>query len=186
MVVTYCRPGELFQSMREDLIRPMQNTKLRRHDRPEKSDLPLDHQSGCSPGGGPSLRYEDFTKESRRATRALGLYCSVSVPPFWSVAGQSGTTPHNVGHQKKTAKVEIRQQHCPLRKIWKIGADSVRSHQKPTHRLSSRGAHLWETPSRGRFTTLADGGRLFLNLFSNDRVSRAAQKLGERVAVWMW
>ena len=60
--------------------RAEQNTELRRHDRLEKSNLSLDHQSGCSPGGRPSLR-EDFrvpirrlhTKEFRRATRALGL-----------------------------------------------------------------------------------------------------------------
>ena len=32
--------------------------------------------------------------------------------------------------------------------------------------------------------TLSDGGRLFLNLFSNDRVGRAAQRLGVRAAFW--
>ena len=74
--------------------------------------------------------------------------------------------------------MEIRQQYCPTRKIWKIDAYSVRSQQKPTHllrshRLSSRGE---------RFTTLSDDDRLFLNLFSNDRVDRAVQRLGVRAA----
>ena len=46
------------------------------------------------------------------------------------------------------------------------------------------GAYLWETTSRGRFATLSDGGRLFLNLFSNDCVGRAAQRLGVRAAFW--
>ena len=32
--------------------------------------------------------------------------------------------------------------------------------------------------------TLSDSGRLFLNLFSNDRVGRAAQRLGVRAAFW--
>ena len=59
------------------------------------------------------------------------------------------------------------------------GTERLRS-----HRLSSRGAYLWETPNRGRFATLSDGGRLFLNLFSNDRVGRAAQRLGVRAAFW--
>ena len=47
-----------------------------------------------------------------------------------------------------------------------------------SHRLSSRGAYLRETPNRGRFTTPSDGGGLFLNLFPNNRVGRAAQRLG--------
>ena len=155
-VVTYCRPGELLQSMREHLTRLMhgkrlvtppphrskrrdkQNTELRRHDRLEKPNLSLDHQSGCSPGGQPSLRedlrvpirrFHQGVPESNTNTGTEG-HCSASVPPFWSVAGQSGTTPHNAGDQK-TEKVEIRQQHCQVRKIWKIGANSVRSQQKP-------------------------------------------------------
>ena len=53
-----------------------------------------------------------------------------------------------------------------------------------SHRLSSRGAYLWETPNRGRFTILPDGGHLFLILFSNNRVGRAAQRLGVRAAFW--
>ena len=110
------------------------------------------------------------------------------MPPFWGVTVHSGTTPHHGGDQK-TEKVEVRQQHCSVRKIWKTGADPVRSQQKSTnllrsHRLSSRGKNLWETPSRGRFAALFDGGRLFLNLFSNDHVGRAAQRLGVRAAFW--
>ena len=90
---------------------------------------------------------------------------------------------------KKTVNVEVRQLHCTTRKIWKIGTDPVRSQQELTkllqsHRLSSRAAYLFETPSRGRFTSLSDGGRLFLNLFSNERVGRAAQRLGVRAAFW--
>ena len=68
MIVMYCRPGELLQFEREDLIKPMhggasdsppppraaeraeQNAKLRRHHRLEQQILPLDHQSGSSPG----------------------------------------------------------------------------------------------------------------------------------------
>ena len=45
--------------------RAEQNAKLRRHERPEKSDVPLDHQRGCSPGGRPSLR-EDLRVPIRR------------------------------------------------------------------------------------------------------------------------
>ena len=90
---------------------------------------------------------------------------------------------------KKKGKVEVREQQCPVRKIWKTGAGPVRSQQKSTnllrsHRLSSRGAYLWETPSRGRFAALSDGGRLFLNLFSNERVGCATQKFGVRAAFW--
>ena len=90
---------------------------------------------------------------------------------------------------KKTGKDEVRQQHCTIRNIWKTGTDPVRYEQESTkllqrHRLSSRGAYLLETPSRGRFTTLSDGGRLFLNLFSNERVGRAAQRLGVRAEFW--
>ena len=176
--------------------RAEQNTELRRHDRLEKSNLSLDHKSGCSPGGRPSLR-EDLrvpiqrlhqrVSKSNTCTWAEG-HCSVTVPPFWGVTGQSGTTPHHAGGQK-TEKVEVRQQHCPIRKIWKTGTDPVRSQQKSTnllrsHRLSCRGAYLWETQSRGRFSTLSDSGRLFLNLSSNDRVGRAAQRLGVRAAFW--
>ena len=110
------------------------------------------------------------------------------MPPFQSVTGQSRTTPHHAKDQK-TVKVEVRQQHCPVRKIWKTAADPVRYQQKSTnlvrsHRLSSRGAYLRETPSRGRFADRSDGGRLFLNLFSNDRVGRAAPRLGVRAAFW--
>ena len=39
------------------------------------------------------------------------------------------------------------------------------------HGLSSRGAYLWETPNRGRFTTLSDGGRLFLIFLEYSRGS---------------
>ena len=211
MIVTCCRPGELLQSMREDLIRPMHgeasDKSLLLHpvqrsvpsktqsyddnDRPEKkTNLPLDHQSGCSPGGRPSLR-EDLRVPIRRFHQGVSKgntntgterYRSVSVTPFWSVAGQSGTTPHNAGDQRRR-KVGIGHKYCPVRKIWKTGTDPVRSHQKSTHllrshRLSSRGGYLWETPSRGRFTTLS------WTFFSNHRVGRAAHRLGVRTAFW--
>ena len=88
--------------------RAEQNTKLRRHDRPKRPNLPLDHQSGCSLGGRPSLReylrvpirrFHERISESNTNTGTEG-YRSVSVPQFWSVAGQSGTTPNNAGDQK--------------------------------------------------------------------------------------
>ena len=75
--------------------------------------------------------------------------------------------------------MEDGQQHCAVREIGETGSNPFRSEQQSakllrSHRLSSRGAYLWQTPSRGRFTTLSDGGRLFLHLFSNDRLGRAA------------
>ena len=84
--------------------------------------------------------------------------------------------------------MEDGQQHCAARGIGETGTNSVRLEQKSnkilrSHRLSSRGAYLWQTPSGGRFTALSDGGRLFLNL-SNDRVGRAAQRLGVRASFW--
>ena len=178
--------------------RAEQNTELRRHDRLEKSNLSLDHQNGCSRGGRPSLR-EDLRVPIRRLHQGVSKsntctgaegHCSVPVPSLWGVTGQSGTTPHHAGDQKNRCKVEVRQQHCrDTKKLGQAGADPVRSQQKSTdllrsHRLSSRGVYLWETPSRGCFATLSDGGRLFLNLFSNDRVGRAAQRLGVRAAFW--
>ena len=147
MVVTYCRPGEHLQSMREDLIKPMHGvtsdwslllhpvqrsvlSKTQSYDDTIdlKNHIYLDHQSGCSPDSPPSFR-EDLRVPTRRFHQRVsgsntgtgtGKYCSVSVPPFWSVAGQSGTAPHNAGDQK-TRMVEVRQQHCPVRKIWKTG-----------------------------------------------------------------
>ena len=55
--------------------RPEQDTELRRHDRLEKSNLSLDHQSGCSLGGWPSLR-EDLRELIRR------LHLGVSTSRF--------------------------------------------------------------------------------------------------------
>ena len=124
--------------------RAEQNTELRRHDRLEKSNLSLDHQSGCSPDGQQSLR-EDLRVPIRRLHQGVSKsntctgaegHCSVPVPPFWGVTGQSGTTPHHAG-DKKMEKVEVRQQHCPIRKIWKTGADPVRSQLKSTNLLRS-------------------------------------------------
>ena len=117
----------------------------------KESNLSLDHHSGCSPGGRPSLR-EDLRVPIRRLHQGVSksntctgaeVHCSAPVPPFWGVTVHSGTPPHHGGCQK-TEKVEVRQQHCPVRKIWKTGADPVRSQQKSTnllrsHRLSSRG-----------------------------------------------
>ena len=143
--------------------RAEQNTELRRHDRLETSNLSLDHQSGCSLGGRPSLRKDLrvpmrrlHQRVSKRQHVSLGLDKAVdNVGRHWTKRDRD----------QKTEKVEVRQQHCPIRKIWKTGTDPVRSQQKSTnllrsHRLSSRGAYLWETPSRGRFATLSDGGRL--------------------------
>ena len=107
---------------------------------------------GCSLGGPPSFR-EDLRVPTRRIHQGVSEsntctgteeHCSsVPLPPFWGVTGQSGTTPHHAGDQK-TGKVEVRQPHCPVPKIWKTGAGPVRSQQKSTnllrsHRLSSRG-----------------------------------------------
>ena len=73
-----------------------------------ETSLSLDHQSGCSRGGRPSLR-EDLrvpirglhqrVSKSNTCTGAEG-HCSVPVPPFWGVTGQSGTTPRHAGDQK--------------------------------------------------------------------------------------
>ena len=172
----WCGKGLVTAPPPRSTRRAEQNRELRRHDRLKKPKSPPGSPKWLQSWRPASkrifeYRYEDFTREFRRATRALRLKDIVPYQchHFWGVTGQSGTTPHLAGDQK-TGKVEVRQQHCPLRKIWKTGADPVRSHQKSTNllrsqRLSSRGACLWETPSRGRFTTLSDGGRLFLNLF---------------------
>ena len=124
----------------------------------------------------PIRRFHQGVSESDAGTGTEG-YRSVSVPPFWSVAGQSGTTPHNAGDQKN-GEVEIRQQHCRYEKSGRLQIPSDLNKSQLTYfeatRLSSRGAYPWETPSRGRFTTMSGGGRLFLNLVSNDRVGRAA------------
>ena len=132
MVVAYCRPGELLQSMREDMIRPIhgvasdwstapprhstrcaeQNTELRRHDRLGKQVYPwITKVAAVVAAGRPSertfeYRYEDFTKEFRRANTCTGAegHCSVPVPPFWGVTGQSGTTPRHAGDQKKRGR----------------------------------------------------------------------------------
>ena len=102
----------LLQSMREDLIRPMHGVasdwSLLLHPVqrgvPSKSDLPLDHQSGCWPSlredlRVPIRRFHQQVSESNTGTGTEG-YRSVSVSPFWSVAGQCGRTPHNAGDQK--------------------------------------------------------------------------------------
>ena len=48
-------------------------------------------------------RYEDFTKRVSKSNACTGdeRHCSVPVPPFWCVTGQSGTRPHHAGDQKK-------------------------------------------------------------------------------------
>ena len=139
MVVTYCRPRELLQSMREDLIRPMYGVAsdwslllhpvqrgVRRHDRLEKPNLSLDHQKGCSPGGRPSLR-KDFRVPIRglHHRRALGLKDIVPYQCRHSGASldKAGQQPHHGGDQK-TGKLEVRQLHCTIRRIWKTGNQS--------------------------------------------------------------
>ena len=81
---------------------------------------------------------------------------------------------------RKNLRVPIRKLHQEASED-NMGTETERF---LSHSLSSRGAYLWETPSRGHFTTLSDGGRLILNLFSNNRVGRAAQSLGVRAAFW--
>ena len=106
MIVTYCRPGELLQSRREDLIRPMQGVasgwSLLLHpvqrgvlSKTQSYDDTVDLRKQIHPwitevaavlaAGRPSerifeYRYEDFTEEFRRATRALGMRDIVPYP----------------------------------------------------------------------------------------------------------
>ena len=116
-------------------------------------------------------------------------HSSVPVPPFGCVTGPSRTSPHHAGDQK-TVKAEVRQQLCTIRKsgrLAQIQSDLNKSQLAyifPSHRLSSRGGYVWETLGRGRFTAQSDGGRLFLNLFSSQRVGRVAQRLGVRAELW--
>ena len=93
---------------------------------------------------------------------------------------QSGCSPRDRQSLRKNLRVPIRKFHEEPSED-NMGTETERFR---SHRLSSRGAYLWETPSRGRFTTLSDGGRFFLNLFSKNRVGRAAQRVGVRAASW--
>ena len=94
---------------------------------------------------------------------------------------QSGCSPRDRQSLRKNLREPIRKLHQEALED-NVGTEIERFR---SHRLSFRGAYLWETPSRGRFTTLSDGGRLFLNLFSNNRLGRAAQRLGVRAAFWI-
>ena len=107
MVVTYCRPGELLDSeptgpmhgVASDWTllcppcstrRAEQNSEPRRHNRPAKPNLSLDHQSGCSPWRPASLR-KDFRAPTRGLYQRVSKsntctgpkrHCSVPVPPL--------------------------------------------------------------------------------------------------------
>ena len=107
--------------------RAEQNTELRRHSRFEKTNLSLDHRSGCSAGGWPALR-EDFRVPIRglhrrvsKSNTCLGneRHCSVPVPPLGCITGQSRTSPHHAGDQK-TVQAEVRQLHCTIRKSGRL------------------------------------------------------------------
>ena len=89
--------------------RAEQNTELRQHNRPEKPKLSVDHQKWlqswrpASPQKGFfEYRYEDFTKEFRRATRALGMTDLVPYQCRHSGASldKAGLHPHHAGDQK--------------------------------------------------------------------------------------
>ena len=216
VIVTYCRLGELLQSMREDLIRPMHGVasdwSLILH--PNQRGVPSKTQcyddtfdqknqiyhcitkvAAVLAAGRPSdkifeYRYEDFTKEFRRATRTLGLK---DIVPYQ--CRHSGASLDKAGQHRTMLEIKKRgrwksdnsiARHEKSGRLAQIQPDLTKksTHQLRSHRLSSRAALLWETPSRGRSTTFSDGGRLFLNLFSNDRVGRAAQRLGVRTAFW--
>ena len=131
----------------------------------KKSNLSRDHRSGCSLGGRPSLR-EDLRVPIRRIDQGVSEsntcngtaeHCSVPVPPFWSVTGHCREL-----EIKKRGRWKSDNSVAQYEKNWKTGAVPVRSQQKSTnllrsHRLSSRGAYLWKTLSRGRFAALSDG-----------------------------
>ena len=130
MLVTYCRIGDLLQSMREDLIRPMRGVAsdwsllLHAVQRgvPSKTlsyddTIDLINQvypcitkvaavlaAGSASASIFEYRYEDFTKEFRRATRALGPKDIVPCQ-----CRHSGASLDKAG-QQKTEKVEVRQQ----------------------------------------------------------------------------
>ena len=98
-------------------------------------------------------RYEDFTKKFRRATRALGL---TNIVPYQ--CRHSGASLDKAGQHrtmleiKKTREVEVRQQHCPVRKFWKtrsspISAKANSSTSKPQTQLSGS-LSLGDTESR--------------------------------------
>ena len=120
-----------------------------------KSNLSLDHQSGCSLGGWPSLREDLPSTDTKNSPRNFGEQHA-----HWdrgtlfrtsaAILGRHWTKRDNTAPRwrSKTEKVEVRQMHCPVRKIWKSGASPERSQQQSTnqlrsHRLSSRGAYLW-------------------------------------------
>ena len=97
--------------------------------------------------------------------------------------------PSSTKQAKKNTKLqhEDQQSGCSPRDRQSLRKKSSSTNTKTSprsHRLSSQGAYLWETPSPGRFTTVSDGGRLFLNLFTNKRVARADQRIGAPTTFW--
>ena len=210
MVVMYCRPEELLQSMREDLIRPMhgvasdwslllhpvltrraeKNTKLRRHDRLETPDLLLDHQSGCSRKRSSSTH----TKISPRSfgeqheywdRKTLFRISAAILERRWTKRDNTAQCWRSKkrGRWKSDNSIARYEKYGRLAQIQSDLNKSQLTYFEATD-LSSRGFYLWETPSRRRFATSSDGGRLFLSLVSNDRVSRAPQRLGVRASFW--
>ena len=78
--------------------RAKQNSKIRRHHRPQKSNLPMDHQSGSgigrrSPFGEtfriPLRRIHERVSTSNTCS-GVRKHCSVPMPPLGCVTGQGG------------------------------------------------------------------------------------------------
>ena len=173
--------------------RAEQNTELRRHNRLEKPNLSLDHQSGCSPGGWPTLR-KDFRTPTRRVHqrvsksnawewRTLFRTSAAILVRHWTKRDYTAPCWRSKKRRRWKSDNSVAR-YGKSRRLAQIQPDLNKksTHLLLSHRLSSRGAYLRETPSGRRFATLSDGGRLFLNLFSSDRVGRAAQRLGVRAA----
>ena len=147
MVVTYCRPGEFLQSMREDLVRPMHGVASDWSQRgvPSKTqsyDDTIDLRNQICPW---------ITKVAAVDGRTMFRTSAAILGRLWTK--RDNTAPDNsiVRYEESARLAQIQ---------------SDLNKKSTNHILSSRGAYLWETPRRGRSATLSDGGRLFLHLFS--------------------
>ena len=123
MVVTYCRLGETLQSMREDFIRPMHDVASDGSQRgvPSKTqcyDDTIELKNQIYPwitkvavvlaAGRPSEtifegRCGEFTKEFRRATRALGLK---NIVPYQ--CRHSGASQDKAGQHRSVLEIKKR------------------------------------------------------------------------------